>query len=302
MRRVATFFVLFILLHGSYLLDAKAEPSNFASVISIEQVSKGPYSIGEIVTLKITFTSNVDAIRSGTIYGARSPEACLMAGANTEGNLAGNLKNERWNAVYFDTNSLINASPFITAGTFTALINGIVLPCAFAKSNPLISLADTKGKLFYADEWGQYYYDDVTKTNVTNPGLGNLVNQLKFSTKPSDLFVSPGELKPTKIDDQINLKNIPKNPKLKKSYILPKFTNGGAPILWEAGSNVCTVEKEPFKYGFGGTLKIKALGNCKLNSSVMITDKFNLPSINANFEFIKQGDTGPFTALFVTKK
>jgi hypothetical protein len=302
MRRVAIFFVLSILLQGSYLLDAKAETSNIARVISIEQVSKGPYAIGDIVTLKINFTSNVDAIRNGIIYGVRSPEACLMAGANTQGNLAGNSQNERWNAVYFDTNSLIDPSPYISAGTFTALVNGIVLPCAFAKNSPLISLTDTKGKIFSADEYGHYFYDDVTKTNVVTPGLGDLVNQLKFITKPSDLFVSQGEPKPTKIDDQINLKNIPKNPKLKKSYTLPKFTNGGAPILWDANSTVCSVEKKPFKYSFGGTLKIKALGNCKLNSSVMITDKFNLPGINANFEFIKQGDTGPFTALFVTKK
>lgn len=302
MRRVAIFFLLSILLRGNYLLDAKAETLNFARVISIEQMSKGPYAIGDIVTLKITYTSNVDAIRSGTIYGVRSPESCLMAGVGGIGNLDAHLQNSKWNAVFFDTNSLVDSSPFISAGTFKALINGIVLPCAFAKNDPLISLADTKGKFFYANEKEQWFNDDITKTNVVNPGLGDLVNQLKFSTKPNDLFVSQGEPKPIKIDDHIDLKNVPKNPKLKKSYLLPKFTKGGAPISWEANSTVCTVEKKPFKEGLGGTLKIKAAGNCKLNYSVMITDKFNSPSINANFEFIKQGDTGPFTALFVTKK
>jgi hypothetical protein len=302
MRRVAILFGLLIFLHGNYLLEAKAESPNFARVIAIEQVSKGPYAIGDIVTLKITYTSNVDAIRSGTIYGVRSPEACLMAGVGGIGNLDGHLQNSRFNQIVFGTNSLINSSPYITAGTFTAIINGIVLPCAFTKNDPLISLVDTKGKFFYANEREQWFNDDITKTNVVNSGLGNLVNQLKFSTKPNDLFVSQGEPKPIKIDDQIDLKNVPKNPKLKKSYLLPKFTNGGAPIFWEANSTVCTVEKKPFKEGLGGTLKIKALGNCKLNSLVMITDKFNLPGINANFEFIKQGDTGPFTALFVTKK
>jgi hypothetical protein len=297
--------VSFVLILG--LLIPVANPSNAndaipPKIVSVEQVTKGPYSIGDIVTLKLTATSDKDVITSWSIFGVRSPEACLLSGAGSIGNLDAHLQYSKFNSVGNSIYDLIHSKVYKSNGTTTMLLTGIVLPCAFTWSDPLITLGDGKGKYFYANEKEQWFYDDVAKTNVVSQGLGDLVSQLKFIIKTSDLFISQGEPKPTKIDDQIDIKNIPKNPKLKKRFVLPKFTSGGAPIFWEAKSTVCEVEKKPFAGSLGVTLKIKGLGTCKLNNQVMVTDKFNLPSINANFEFKKQGDNGPFTALLNTRK
>jgi hypothetical protein len=63
-----------------------ADNANPPKLVLVEQVTKGPYSIGEIVTFKISYTGGNPGIRSITIRGAGSNETCLASGTNLQNN------------------------------------------------------------------------------------------------------------------------------------------------------------------------------------------------------------------------
>jgi hypothetical protein len=237
-----------------------ADNANPPKLVLVEQVTKGPYSIGEIVTFKITYTGGNPGIRSITIRGAGSIETCLASATNLQNNGSDGYELV-WNK---DKNAKhIFLDPIE--------VSAIVVPCK--RTNGFYS------GLTIVDETG---LQDIVN-NYDYYGSNRIAN-LKIEVKPSDLFTPLGVIKPVKIKDLISIKKIPKNPKANTKYELPKFTQGGVPVVF-GGSGSCLVNKTTFQADLGGTLQFTKAGYCKLLVMVMETDKYLFPIFEANVKF-----------------
>ena len=258
---------------------ANADNANPPKIVSVEQVTKGPYSVGDIVTFKVNYTGGNPGIKSIEIFGAGSKTNCISQSANLLGlpALDGVLSVSplRW----IKNESLTN--------TYSSdmYLSGFVVPCQGAFGIKRVEIIDETG------------LSDII-------GIGTLsnisINELMIETNPTDLFTPIGEIKPKKIEDKVSLKNIPKNPKVGLKIDLPRLTQGGAPIHWKANLS-CSIEYKTFLTDLGGVLKFNKLGNCELMPKVMLTDKFNLPKYIANVKMKEFKDGNDVTVVGVYK-
>ena len=159
-----------------------ADNANPPKLVSVEQVTSGPYSIGEIVTFKISYTGGNPGIRSITIRGAGSIETCLASATNLQNNGSDGYELV-WNK---DKNAKhIFLDPIE--------VSAIVVPCK--RTNGFYS------GLTIVDETG---LQDIVN-NYDYYGSNRIAN-LKIEVKPSDLFTPLGVIKPVKIKDLISIK------------------------------------------------------------------------------------------------
>jgi len=259
-KRSVKIFALVISVFITSASPVSADNANPPKLVLVEQVTKGPYSIGEIVTFKISYTGGNPGIRSITIRGAGSNETCLASATNLQNNGSDGYELV-WNK---DKNAKhIFLDPIE--------VSAIVVPCK--RTNGFYS------GLTIVDETG---LQDIVN-NYDYYGSNRIAN-LKIEVKPSDLFTPLGVIKPVKIKDSISIKKIPKNPKANTKYELPKFTQGGVPVVF-GGSGSCLVNKTTFQEDLGGTLQFTKAGYCKLFVMVMETDKYLFPIFKANVKF-----------------
>ena len=187
MKRSVKIFALVISVFITSASPVSADNANPPKLVSVEQVTKGPYSIGEIVTFKISYTGGNPGIRSITIRGAGSNETCLASATNLQNNGSDGYELV-WNK---DKNAKhIFLDPIE--------ISAIVVPCK--RTNGFYS------GLTIVDETG---LQDIVN-NYDYYGSNRIAN-LKIEVKPSDLFTPLGVIKPVKIKDLISIKKIPKN-------------------------------------------------------------------------------------------
>ena len=260
MKRSVKIFALVISVFITSASPVSADNANPPKLVLVEQVTKGPYSIGEIVTFKISYTGGNPGIRSITIRGAGSNETCLASATNLQNNGSDGYELV-WNK---DKNAKhIFLDPIE--------VSAIVVPCK--RTNGFYS------GLTIVDETG---LQDIVN-NYDYYGSNRIAN-LKIEVKPSDLFTPLGEIKPLKIKDLISIEKIPKNPKANTKFELPKFTQGGVPVVF-GGSGSCLVNKSTFQEDLGGTLQFTKAGYCKLFVMVMETDKYLFPIFKANVKF-----------------
>lgn len=251
---ISSFLVVGFLVSPSY-----ADNSNPPIVKSLEEVTTGPYSVGDIITFKVTYEGGNPGIKLIKISGVNNSQTCVGQGIppdNFDGQTVRSLSVLAWN----------NKSALKKNSNNYELVSGFVLPCR------KVSNSSTGAIVLIEDETG-------------------LQNSKFFSftltTISDDLFTPVGEIKPIKIADQISIKNIPKSPKKNSVYKLPRLTQGGVPIFWfvPAGKNnpresVCSIEKT-FDGDLGGSLKFKKSGSCILNAWPQLTDKFVYPTYSA---------------------
>jgi hypothetical protein len=259
-KRSVKIFALVISVFITSASPVSADNTNPPKLVLVEQVTKGPYSIGEIVTFKISYTGGNPGIRSITIRGAGSNETCLASATNLQNNGSDGYELV-WNK---DKNvKHIFLDPIE--------VSAIVVPCK--RINGFYS------GLTIVDETG---LQDIVN-NYDYYGSNRIAN-LKIEVKPSDLFTPLGEIKPLKIKDLISIEKIPKNPKVNNKFELPKYTQGGVPVVF-GGSGSCLVNKTTFQADLGGTLQFTKAGYCKLFVMVMETDKYLFPIFKANVKF-----------------
>jgi hypothetical protein len=251
---LSSFLVVGFLVSPSY-----ADNANPPVVKSLEEVTTGPYSVGDIITFKVTYEGGNPGIKLIKISGVNNSQTCVGQGIppdNFDGQTVRSLSVLAWN----------NKSALKKNSNNYELVSGFVLPCR------KVSNSSTGAIVLIEDETG-------------------LQNSKFFSftltTISDDLFTPVGEIKPIKIADQISIKNIPKSPKKNSVYKLPRLTQGGVPIFWfvPAGKNnpresVCSIEKT-FDGDLGGSLKFKKSGSCILNAWPQLTDKFEYPTYSA---------------------
>jgi hypothetical protein len=234
-------------------LTAYADNSNPPLIQSFEEITTGPYSVGDLVTFKVSYVGGNPGIKSIKISGAYNSNSCLSQTPSTEvtGPLSGSQLTLGWTKQLAARNDNFE------------LISGFVMPCLNEGSLP------TGVNVLIEDETG-------LKNGKLFP--------YTLSTVSDNFFTSVGEIKPKKIPDQISIKNIPKNPKKNSLYKLPRLTQGGVPVFWfvPTGSNnpkesVCSIQR-PFDGDLGGNIKFKKSGSCILNAWPMPTDKFAYPT------------------------
>ena len=251
---LSSFLVVGFLVSPSY-----ADNANPPIVKSLEEVTTGPYSVGDIITFKVTYEGGNPGIKLIKISGVNNSQTCVGQGIppdNFDGQTLRLLSNLTW----------INRTVVKKNSDNYELVSGFILPCR------KVSNSSAGAIVLIEDETG-------------------LQNSKPFSytltTISDDLFTPVGEIKPIKIADQISIKNIPKSPKKNIIYKLPRLTQGGVPVFWfvPTGKNnpresVCSIEKT-FEGDLGGSLKFKKSGSCILNAWPQLTDKFAYPTYSA---------------------
>jgi hypothetical protein len=282
MKRTVTCLALILGLLILATNPAKADNANPPKIVSVEQVTKGPYTIGDIVTFKVNYTGGNPGIKSIQIRGAGSENTCISQSANLISRASFKslfpLASVKW-----EKGKSVN-----TAYSSSSLVSGFVIPCEYNRVLWEVSILDETG-LADSISWGPF--------NTAIPFY------LVVESIPTDFNTPIGEIKPKKIGDKVSIKNIPKTPKVGSKYELPRVTQGGLPMYWSAGGG-CVIEYKTFLIDIGGTLKFTKPLTCNLRSEVLINDKFNSPQFDANikFEGLKGGDSTSASGVFKAKK
>ena len=248
-----------VLVVGFLSTPTYADNANPPIVKSLEEVTTGPYSVGDIITFKVTYEGGNPGIKSIKIGGVNNSQTCVGQGIpadNFDGQRIRILQTLEWS----------NKSVVKKNSNNYELVSGFIVPCR------KVSNSSTGAGVLIEDETGlqNSKFFPYTLTTISD-----------------DLFTPVGEIKPTKIADQISIKNIPKSPKKNIVYKLPRLTQGGVPVFWfvPTGKNnpkesVCSIER-PFEGDLGGSLKFKKSGSCILNAWPQLTDKFAYPTYSA---------------------
>ena len=280
MRRILFCLALLFSLMIPGLSSANADNANPPKIVSVEQVTKGPYSIGDIVTYKINYTGGNPGIRMIKVKGAGSKETCVTLRPSTfvdeyEMSQASYFEIS-WDKTMLSKNSY--PEPF--------LLSGVVMPCQGKDSNKWVSILDETGLTARLEDYGNKEPSPLAA--------------LRIEVNSFDFITPVGEIKPVKIKDSISLKNVPKSPKAKTSFELPRLTRNGVPVsFYPSGS--CSIVQKTFDGDIGGTLKFNRSGECRLNAFPMWTDKYSPPTFEANVKFSSLKGFS-MTGFFIVRK
>jgi hypothetical protein len=236
-----------------------ADNANPPKIILVDQITSGPYTVGDIVSFRVNYTGGNPGIKLISIRVGGSNNTCIIQSANLFAlpqlsNLFSitDLKWEKGKSI---------ESPFSN----NKVVSGFVVPCIDDQRLP--------GSVSIVDE---------TDLNHQIGGfMEPRISSLDFEVLPTDLITPKGEIKPIKMNDSASIKSIPKTPRVGSKYELPRITKGGAPIYWKVNGN-CVIEHKTFLGDIGGTLQFKKSGRCELLPTVMPTDKFREPKYSAN--------------------
>ena len=281
----------------SSLTQASATDRNVIEVVSVEQITQGPYSVGDIVTFKVNY---IDSTKLGAdlvvIKGVGAKNICLSqespsfsmpAAWNREIDppVDHPIMGIRWQA----------QAGLNTYGRTFALVSGFIVPCRIDNSLGLkrvnvMNYKNVQGLLTISQE-------ELSEST-------SLVN-LNIDIKPSDLLNLSKDIGFVKLSDKVSIGNIPKNPRIGKQYSLPRLSQGGVPLSWFADSmGACSIFHDTFEGDIGGNLKIHKKGTCFLLSSPMPNDKYKSPTYKANVQFkaMNSESTKRFIGVYTVKK
>jgi hypothetical protein len=251
--------VFSILMPISLATKSSADNANPPKIISVEQTTKGPYKIGDIVSFKINYTGGNPGINFVSVR-ASSNGACLTQSSNSfvlpQLREVIGLTSIEWKKGQSIESDFSN----------NKVVSGFVVPCPGGGFGPSVTIVDETG---LSQEVGTFSEIDLSNLNFTFIG--------------SDLITPVGEIKPSKIRDSVSIKNIPKSPKVGSKYELPRLSEGGVPIAWRARLN-CLIEYKTFIGDLGGTLKFTKPGRCELGPTAMSNDKYLFPKFSANIK------------------
>jgi hypothetical protein len=236
---------------------SKADNANPPKIISVEQVSSGPYSIGDVVTFRINYSGGNPGLNKATMEVASSKNFCL---ANIYDHaLYGRYVNGSELSWYKGSNAN-SINPNVLE------ISGVVLPCSIAPKGRNVRI-----------------FDETGLSDGLN-GENNPVFEILIKEDVPTLLTPVGEIKPKKLNDELSIMNLPASTKKGKSFKLPRLTKNGVPVYYIAENNQdsriksCYVA-QTFAGDIGGVLNISKAGNCRLTIMPMLTDKFNYPKV-----------------------
>ena len=237
-----------------------ADNANPPKIISVEQVSSGPYSIGDVVTFRINYSGGNPGLNRAKIEVGSSTNFCLSNIYDHA--LYGSYVNQSEIAWYKTSKTKPSNANFLD-------ISGVVLPCILASQRRSAQITDETGLSDGIGGEKNSVFDIVTKDNIPQ------------------LLTPVGEIKPIKVNDELSLVSLPASVKIGKSFKLPRLTKNGIPVYYLAENNQdsriksCYVA-QAFPGDIGGILHLSKPGNCRLTVMPMLTDKFKYPKISYN--------------------
>ncbi len=260
----------------SFLLPSTsvADNANPPKIISVEQVSIGPYSIGDVVTFRINYSGGNPGLKEATIEVASSKNYCL---SNIYDHAVYESYVRQSEISWYKGSNAKSINPNVLE------ISGVVLPCSTAPQRRSIQIMDETG-----------LRDGLN-------GEKNPVFEISIKEDIPALLTPVGEIKPKKLNDELSIMNLPAKTKIGKSFKLPRLTKNGVPVYYLAENNQdsriksCFVT-QTFMGDIGGVLQISKAGNCRLTIMPMLTDKFNYPKIL--FSKLKKIKTDPTSSSY----
>jgi len=259
--------VLVSLLQLSTFSAAIADNANPPKITSVQQITSGPYSVGDIVTFKVGYEGGYPGLTE-IIIGL----SCVYNGYSLLGNI----------------NSYIGwgKRDKTTSYTGNGLVSGYVAPCQQSEVQPsFIQITDETG----------------LRANLNWEEL-KLNSSLKLQINKSDLLPTPiGEIKPTKIPDEVTL-GVSSKLGLNQVFALPRLTISGAPLFFRTMTKkVCEIDWETFQGDLGGNLRTLSPGICAIRVGVSPSDKYENPTIRTD-KIIKPNKSSSIILNFTVSK
>jgi len=258
-----------------------ADNANPPKIISVDQITTGPYAVGDLVSFRVNYTGGNPGIKLISIRVGGSNNTCIIQSANL-------FTSPAMASIYSITGLKWEKGKSIESSfSNNKVVSGFVVPCIDSQRLP--------GSVSITDE--------TDLSNEIGGFMEKRISSLDFEVLPTDWITPIGEIKPTKIDDSASIKGIPKTPKVGSKYELPRITKGGVPIYWKVNGN-CVIEYKTFLGDIGGTLKFKKSGRCELLPTAMPTDKFKEPKYSANVKMqeFREDNILTIVGVFTSRK
>jgi hypothetical protein len=273
-RRLIFGVALFMSLSIMAAPAAVADNANPPKILSVVQVTKGPYKPGDVITFQINTTGGNPGLNSVVLRGG-----CLnwIYGS---GDIRWELNSKLDPIELFGWQQYVNPGTSSTSSLIKAVVSS--------------SCADGTYKLV------DVYVGDLTQLetrfeNVNDASLNYVVQ--------GGLLVPPGIVRPEPRADSIELKSLSNTliyAGAQMSFSLPRTSQGGQVLNWLSSGN-CRVTI-PFKGDVGGELTITGPGTCKLRAALRgPVDVYSAPTFVSDVTF-KANNAGFEAAIFVESK
>jgi hypothetical protein len=269
MRKIAILCLL-SLIPVTQIDTATGDTANPPVIASVTQLSSGPYKPGDVLTVRVNYTGGNPGLSSITVEARNLFPASTSIKWSTD-----RLNNGILGYTAFGLKQRIRPSNKYGNGVVSRVLSGCSSDAYIfsAQITDLTRLSD------YKITWREQKVFQL---------LGNLDYKIV-----SDFCIPVGQVLPPRIPDDIDLANLGSNleysSKKQFSYLLPRTSKYGQPILWSA-DGACMVEVD-FPEDVGGTLVTEKTGDCRLSAYMETpTDKYESPKINSAFTFARSNN------------
>jgi hypothetical protein len=249
---------------------ATGDTANPPVITSVTQLSSGPYKPGDVLTVRVDYTGGNPGLSSITVA-ARNlfPASIDMNWSATK------LNNGILEYTAFGLKQRIRPSNKYGNGIVSRVLSG-------CNSDNYIYRAQITDLTRLGDEKITWKEQNIFKLP------GNLDYKIV-----SDFCIPVGQVLPPKTPDEIDLTNLGSNlefsSKKQTSYVLPRTSKYGQPIIWSA-DGACMVEVD-FPEDAGGSLVTEKTGDCRLSAYMETpTDKYESPKINSSYTFSRSNN------------
>jgi len=239
---------------------AKADTANPPVVTGFTQLTQGPYKPGDMIQFKIEYSGGNPGISD---YWILFDSRCIA------------IKDQSPQYHWSKSNGG-EENQFFGNGLFTGFIQDC-LPGKYGVSK--IQIKDKTGLL---------------SKNAYKVNFGNDADKFEIADYEFKSIPIGTEIPTSKLPDELNLIDIPKNPLVGSTYSLPEKTTVGFPVSYRVNNinnSACKITKDGFNgYTpfFGGTLSFIKTGSCQIYigrlESTSSRSRYDLPSLKANVQ------------------
>ena len=269
MRKIAILCLL-TLIPVAQIDTATGDTANPPVITSVTQLSTGPYKPGDVLTVRVNYTGGNPGLSSITV---EAPQI-FPASSSIKWSID-KLNNGILEGTTFGLKQRIRPSSKYGNGVVSRVLSG----CSNENYIMNVQITDLTR---LSDEKRTWKEQNIFKL------IGNLDYKIV-----SDFCIPVGQVLPPKIPDEIDLSNLGSNleysSKKQFSYLLPRTSRYGQPIIWST-DGACMVEVD-FPEDAGGTLVTEKTGDCRLSAYMETpTDKYESPKINSAFTFTRSNN------------
>lgn len=255
-KLIAFLSALSLLLSFSFI-PANADSANPPVITGFTQVTQGPYKPGDMIQFKIEYTGGNPGLSDYWIM---------------FGNKCVTIK-DRSVQYHWSKSSGGQENEFFGNGLFTGFID----TC----SPGIYDVA----RIWIKDK------TDLFSKKVFAGSFGNGAEKFEIADYEFKPVPAGMELPSVKLPDELDLMNIPKNPKVGSFFSLPSRTKVGFPVgygIKDINNSACQITKDGFNSYtpfFGGTLTFNKSGTCQIyigRSEVSSRTKYDPLTLKVN--------------------